>query len=190
MFLASIEARALEFMSTHKNDLTIALAKAEAKLKELGHDVTALFEDEPAAIGGDPALGDSAYNAAFKAHQEKGIDRANVLNAMAQGTDPDITDLPPLDPKPETLNLDTMQPIPPQPPVDNHHVAPGAKQFALPNVIDAPRVDTASTFEGADAAPADEAHPLAKLSAAEDHIEAAKGDAPPADAAPVDHHPV
>lgn len=63
MSLATIEARAAEFMGKHKGDLAALLAKAEAKLIELGHDVTEMF-GEPAASaleqGTDPEITDVA----------------------------------------------------------------------------------------------------------------------------------
>lgn len=44
----TIDSRIQDFMSLHKGDLSRFLAKAEAKLIELGHDVESIFADEPA----------------------------------------------------------------------------------------------------------------------------------------------
>jgi hypothetical protein len=46
----TIDSRINDFMSLHKGDLSRFLAKAEAKLIELGHDVEAIFADDPAPV--------------------------------------------------------------------------------------------------------------------------------------------
>lgn len=142
MSLASIEARALEFMGQHKGDLATLLAKAEAKLVELGHDVEALFADDAPA---------KLYGTAFP----------EIIDVAPASTEPEVLDeqgqwIPappatkveysggPIDDMQVAVDVFNDHAASQQPPIDNDHVAPGAEQFA------------SDVIEGADAAPADQ----------------------------------
>lgn len=94
MSIATIEARAIEFMGKHKGDLAALLAKAEAKLIELGHDVTEMFGEAPAPAmeqGTDPVIIDVAPASTepedFDPDVIEGTDATPVDNAAIEGAD-------------------------------------------------------------------------------------------------------
>lgn len=139
----SIEARIIELMGQHKEQLARGVATFEHVTGRtiddaITHaDAGSTEECQPQMHQAETQLGNIAQEATDEEEAAKN-----------SGGTPE-----------QSPAVDT---IPPQPPIDNEHVAPGAEQFS-PDVI-----------EGAAAAPVNDTHPLAALSAAEDHIEAAK----------------